>query len=102
MNKLKVGDRVQLKAKNHSWYTEHMIEMYENPGTHEFKRANYEEIAMILLSKARRTKLKGVVINYGAGDDEFKGKRKFVRVQFFYKDMTTDFYVSEKDVKKLA
>jgi len=102
MNKLKPGDKVQLTAKCHSWHTEHIVEVFETPSTREFRKEYYEEIAMWLLSKARRVKLKGLVVGYGAQDDDFKDKRNFVRVELFYKDMSLDTYFSEKDLKKLA
>lgn len=96
---IRPGDRVQLSAKTHSWHTEHMVDCYQAGG--EFQKENYEEIAMLLLSKARRAKLKGTVLNYGADDDEFKNKRKFVNVKFEYKDMHVTMYCSQKDLKKL-
>lgn len=100
MNKIKIGDRVQLTAKCHSWHTEHIVDSYQARG--EFQKRDYQQIAMLLLSKARRVKLKGDVINYGAEDDMyFKGKRNFVNVRFQYKDMTLDMYCSEKELKRL-
>lgn len=101
MNKLKPGDKVQLKAKTHSWYAGHTVESYR-VGTHgEFEKRSYEEIAMLLLSKARRVKLKGIVLDYGAHDNDFKDQRNFVHVELYYKDMSMDTYFSEKDLKKL-
>lgn len=99
MNKLKIGDKVQLSAKNHTWNTEHIVECYTSRG--EFAKKDYEEIAMLLLSKARRVKLKGKVINYGATDDDYKHLRKYVNVEFSYKDMKLEMYCSEKDLRKL-
>lgn len=99
MNKLKPGDKVQLTAKTHSWYTEHIVESYQVRG--EFQKENYREIAMLLESKAKRVKLKGIVLDYGAEDDLFDDKRKNVYVEFYYKDMCLNSYFSEKDLKKL-
>lgn len=99
MNKIKIGDKVQLTAKCHSWHADTAFEMYECQG--KVRPKDYEEIAMLLLSKGRRAKLKGKVINYGAEDEDFKNKRKYVNVEFQYKDMILDMYCSEKDLKKL-
>lgn len=98
MNKIKIGDRVQLTAKCHTWHAQHIVEGYQVKG--EFQKKNYEEIACILGSKARRSKLKGTAVNYGASDELFK-KRNFVRVEFQWKDLKCDFYCSEKDLKRL-
>lgn len=100
MNKLKIGDRVQLKASAHSWHTEHIVDCFENPNSGEFKKKDYEEIAMLLLSKARRVKLKGKVLNYGSNDQDLKDKY-YVRVEFYYKDMKTSFYCSENELKRI-
>lgn len=97
----KLGDRVQLKAKAHNWHTKHIVEVFEVPGRHEFQKKNYEEIALLLGSKARRTKLKGTVKGFGMGDDEFKDRRPYVFVEFKWKDMVCDFYCSEHELKRL-
>lgn len=99
MNKIKIGDKVQYTTKAHASMTEHTID-YFRVGN-RFKKEDYEEIAMLLLSKARRAKLKGKAIGYGSTDDDFKNKRKFVRVEFKYKDMKTEFYCSENELRKL-
>ncbi len=99
MNKIKIGDKVQYKTKAHASMTDHIVDFFR-VGM-KFKKKDYEEIAMLLLSKARRAKLKGKVIGYGASDEEFKNKRKFVKVEFYYKDMKTDFYCSENELKRI-
>lgn len=97
-NKLKINDKVQLTAKCHSWHTSHIIDTCSIHN--RFSKNDYEEIAMLLLSKARRVKLKGKILNYGSEED-INRKLKFVNVEFSYKDMTTSFYCSESDLKKL-
>lgn len=99
-NKIKIGDRVQLKAKAHSWHTKHIVEGYAIPGG-EIAKYHYEEVACLLGSKARRSKLKGTVVNYGAPDDEFKSTRSFVHVEFDWKGLKCDFYCSENELKRL-
>lgn len=99
MNKLKPGDKVQLTARTHSWYTEHIVECYKSGD--EFQKKDYREIAMLLESKAKRVKLKGIVLDYGAEDDLFQNKRRNVQVELYYKDMSLTSYFSEKDLKKL-
>lgn len=99
MNKLKIGDKVQLKAKCHSWHTNHIIDVFQLDN--KFHKQHWEEISLLLLSKLKRAKLKGEVVSYGSEDDEFKNKRKVVLVEFYYKDMFCDFYCSEKDLKRL-
>lgn len=101
MNKIKIADRVQLKSKCHSWHIKYLIDNFLRPGSTEFEKQNFEEIALLLGSKSRRTKLKGKVVSYGAADDEFKGKRNFVLVVFQWKDLNCNFYCSEKDLKRL-
>lgn len=98
MNQLNPGDKVQLTAKAHAWHTEHIVDVFKCGD--EFQRKDYEEIAMILLSKARRVKLKGLVVGYGAEESNSKQK-KYLLVEFFYKDMSTEFYCSESDLKGL-
>ena len=100
-NKIKVGDRVQLTAKSHTWHTKHIVEGYTIPTLMEIPKYHYEEVACLLGSKARRTKLKGTVVNYGAPDDAFKNKRNFVKVEFQWKDLCVDFYCSENELKRL-
>ncbi len=97
MNNINPGDKVQLTAKAHAWHTEHIVDVFNYKG--EFQRRDYEEIAMLLLSKARRIKLKGLVIGYGAEDET--RKKKYLLVEFYYKDMTVNFYCDEKDLKGL-
>lgn len=99
-NKIKPGDRVQLTSEAHSWQAEHIVSVFENPLKHEFERKDYEDIAMLLLSKARRIKLKGKVLGYGA-EDGGKSTRKFLHVEFYYKDMKQKFYCSRDELKKL-
>lgn len=99
MNKLKVGDRVQLTAKAHSWHTEHLVETHSM--NEKIPKDLYEDAALLLGSKARRTKLKGTVIGFGAEDDAFKYKRNFVHVEFQWKGLKTTMYESEKSLKKL-
>jgi len=99
MNKIKIGDRVQLTAKCHTWHTEHLVETHTFDG--KIGKNLYEDAALLLGSKARRTKLKGTALNYGAEDNDFKDKRKFVNVEFQWKNLKTNFYCSEKDLKKL-
>lgn len=101
MNKLKIGDKVQLKAKSHTWHTENINMVFLKPSSSEFEKENYEEIALLLLSKARRAKLKGKVLNYGATDGDYKDGRQYVRVEFSYKGMKTDFYCSENELKRI-
>lgn len=101
MNKVKIGDRVQLKAKAHTWHTKTIIDMYTYPDSNTFHKRDFEEIACLLGSKARRTKLKGTAIQYGAEDDEFNNDRNVVLVEFNWKGLKVDFYVSEKDLKRL-
>ena len=98
-NKIKIGDRVQLKAKAHSWHTEHIVDCFARPSG-EIPKKYYEEVACLLGSKARRSKLKGTVTNYGAEDDAFKN-RKFVHVEFEWHDFKASFYCSEEDLKRL-
>lgn len=99
MNKLKIGDKVQLTAKSHSWHTNYIIDVFQIGN--RFEKRNFEEIAMLLLSKSRRVKLKGHVLGYGSNDKNFKNKRNYVFVEFYYKDMICDFYCSEGDLKKI-
>lgn len=99
MKQIKVGAKVQLKAKAHSWHTDNIVDCFQVHG--KFKKKDYQDIVILLLSKARRAKLKGEVVGYGAQDDDFKDKRPFVKVVFKYKDMVTDFYCSEADLKRL-
>lgn len=101
MNKVKIGDRVQLTAKMHSWHVQHFNEMFLSPGNRELEKADYQEAALLYGSKSRRTKLKGTVVSYGSSDDNFKHKRNFVRVEFQWKGLKCDFYCSEKDLKRL-
>src|ERR1700690_1826305 len=107
MNKVKIGDRVQLKAKAHTWHATTIIDMYQRRGSGEFEgtsifdKTDFEEIACILGSKARRTKLKGTAVNYGSDDDEFNNTRKVVRIEFNWNGLKVDFYCSEKDLKRL-
>jgi hypothetical protein len=102
MNKIKIGDRVQLTAKMHTWHAEFTVANYTRPGEpFVLPKEYYEEIACILGSKARRTKLKGTVTEYGATDDAFKNKRNFVKVDFNWKGLKVGFYCSENDLKRL-
>ena len=101
MNKIKIGDRVQLKTKTHTWHAKHINDVYLRYTQSEFDKENFEEIACLLGSKARRTKLKGTAIGYGATDDDFKNKRNYVRVKFNWKGLTVEFYCSELDLKRL-
>lgn len=96
---IRPGDRVQLKAKTHTWHATYMPEMCSVSGKFELKDLN--EIVCILGSKATRAKLKGTVVGYGAEDDAFNNKRKFVRVEFQWKNFKAGFYCSQKDLKKL-
>lgn len=98
---LKTGKRVQLKTKAHSFHTKHIVNFFTTSSQPEFTKDSYEEIALLLGSKARRTKLKGTVVGYGASDDDFKDGRPFLLVEFQWKGLTTEFYCSEKDLKKL-
>ena len=74
--------------------------MYLRPGSTEVEKKNYEEIACLLGSKAKRSKLRGVVRGFGCGDSDFKDRRPFVFVVFNWKGLKADFYCSEKDLRK--
>jgi hypothetical protein len=101
MNKVKIGDRVQLTAKAHTWHVKHLNDNFLRPGSTELEKENYEEAALLYGSKSRRTKLKGTAVNYGAPDSDFKCKRAYIRVEFQWNGLKCDFYCSEKDLKRL-
>jgi hypothetical protein len=92
MSKFELGDKVQLKTKCHTWHVKHLVDCFTTDSQPEFEKENYEEVACLLGSKARRTKLKGIVDGYG--DD-------CVHVTFQWKDLCCAFYVEPKDLKKL-
>lgn len=97
MNKFNPGDKVQLTAKAHAWHTENIIDNFKIGD--KFQREDYQEIATLLLSKARRVKLNGLVVGYGAEDET--QKKKYLLVEFYYKDMAVNFYCDEKELKGL-
>lgn len=100
MNKFKVNDKVILNEKSLTWHVDHLVDCYTVPSElRKFPKYSYEEVAALLLAKANRSKLRGVVIGYGAQDDDFKDKRNFVKVDFNYKGLKVDFYCSEKDIR---
>ena len=99
MNKLKLDQKVILNEKAHSWHTKHINDCYLVPSQKEYKKDYYEDIACLLGSKAKRSKLRGIVKGFGCGDDEFKGKRNFVLVEFKWKGLKVDFYCSENDLR---
>jgi len=101
MNKLKIGNKVQLSTKSHKWHVEHINQVFLRPSSSEFEKENYEDISILLLSKARKAKLQGKVVSYGSTDDDYKDGRQYVKVVFKYKGMTTDFYCSENELKRI-
>ena len=100
MSSYKLEDRVILNEKTHTWHVKHIVDCFAVPGSDEFHKDYFEEIACLLGSKARRSKLRGVIKGFGAQDDDFKDKRPFVFVEFQWKGLKADFYCSEKDLRK--
>ena len=100
MSSYKLEDRVILNEKAHTWHTTHINDMFLIPGTKEVQKKDYEEIACLLGSKSKRSKLRGVVKGFGCGDDDFKDRRPVVFVEFQWKGLKADFYCSEKDLRK--
>lgn len=100
-NKLKVGDKVKLDRNCIKWHVDHLWEFFSIPHQGSFPENHFEEMIIWLGSFHNDEPIEGEVIGYGANDESYKDNRRYVEVQLNWRNLKTDGFFSEKDLRRI-